>query len=152
MKLGQLCTNTSEQEGSGQSKGCRLTGKPTRLGWPDGSPVFSCSVRDQTREVQEFLYRELLHRTCVVCSVRLLEDYFLAFVAGFEEQGFNCYYPLGDGRERIQTVIVSLRGRWGDTGKSEWTWEELPLSSPWASFLGPRTTMWFCVSPKLPGI
>lgn len=101
----------SEQEGSGQSKGCRLTGKPTRLGWPDGSPVFSCSVRDQTREVQEFLYRELLHRTRVVCSVGLLEDYFLAFVAGFEEQGFNCYYPLGDGRERIQTVIVSLRGR-----------------------------------------
>lgn len=30
-------------------------------------------------------------------------------MAGFEEKGFNCYYLLGDGRERIQAVIVSLR-------------------------------------------
>jgi hypothetical protein len=51
-----------------------------------------------------------LTQNLLVCS-GVLQDYILAFMTGFEEKGFNYYYPPGNWRERIQVGTVCLNGK-----------------------------------------
>lgn len=143
MKLGQLCWSTSTREegyiaewkGNLQRRSGQILHHSSLavLGPKQGRSKNSSTDSSYTEPVQYVL--------------GVLEDYFLALMADSEEKDFN-YYPPGNwGGENSSRNSASMESEW-ETGRQERIWEELVFGFLWASFLSPRTTMWF-FPPKL---